>query len=73
MEIVDDSTGVTYFFSCSKWLDKKEDDQAIERVLPVAPRDARAAKAQYKISVYTSDIKFSGTDANVFIEVHGEK
>jgi hypothetical protein len=72
VEVLDDATGVSYFFPCSKWFDKKEGDQAIERVLPVAPKDAKAAKAQYKISVYTSDIKFGGTDANVFIEVHGE-
>ncbi|GLC44364.1 hypothetical protein PLESTF_000049800 [Pleodorina starrii] len=72
VEVLDDATGVSYFFPCGKWFDKKEGDQAIERLLPVAPKDATSAKAQYKISVYTSDIKFAGTDANVFIEVHGE-
>lgn len=27
----------------------------------------------YKIVVHTSDIKFAGTDANVFIEIFGDK
>ncbi|KAG2499991.1 hypothetical protein HYH03_002273 [Edaphochlamys debaryana] len=72
VEVTDDSTGVSYFFPCGKWFDKKEGDQAIERVLLVALKDPKAGKAQYKITVHTSDIKFAGTDANVFIEVHGD-
>lgn len=40
--------------------------------LQVAQRDPYAAKAQYKVTVYTSDVKFAGTDANVFIEIMGE-
>ncbi len=69
---MDDSTGVSYFFPCGRWFDKKEEDGATERLLPVAPKDPKGGKAQYKVSVYTSDIKFAGTDANVFIEVHGD-
>ncbi|PNH12713.1 Lipoxygenase y domain-containing protein 1 [Tetrabaena socialis] len=72
IEVADDATGVSYFFPCNKWFDKGEDDRAIERLLPVAPRDPKSGKAQYKITVHTSDIKFGGTDANVFIEVHGD-
>ncbi|GFR41097.1 hypothetical protein Agub_g1741 [Astrephomene gubernaculifera] len=72
VEVMDDATGVSYFFPCNKWFDRGEDDRVIERVLLVAPRDPKSGKAQYKVTVYTSDIKFAGTDANVFIEVHGE-
>lgn len=34
---------------------------------------ASAAKLPYKVVVTTSDIKFAGTDANVFIEICGER
>jgi hypothetical protein len=34
---------------------------------------AVAAKLPYKVVVTTSDIKFAGTDANVFIEICGER
>lgn len=72
VEILDDATGLSYFFPCNKWFDKGEDDRVIERVLPVAPRDPKSAKAQYKVTVHTSDIKFAGTDANVFIDIQGD-
>jgi len=36
-------------------------------------RAAGAAACKYKVIVYTSDIKFAGTDANVAIELRGEK
>ncbi len=49
-----------------------EDDHAIERTLEVAVMDPKAAKCQYKISVHTSDIRFSGTDANVYIQLFGQ-
>ncbi|KXZ56858.1 hypothetical protein GPECTOR_1g774 [Gonium pectorale] len=48
VEVMDDSTGVSYFFPCNKWFDKSEGDRAIERVLPVALKDPKSAKAQYK-------------------------
>ena len=73
VEIKDDATGVSYFFPCGKWFDKGEDDRQIERILPVAPRDAKSLKGPYKITVHTSHMKFAGTDANVFIDIHGEK
>ncbi|KAG2450199.1 hypothetical protein HYH02_000301 [Chlamydomonas schloesseri] len=72
VEIQDDGTGQTYFFPCGKWFDKDEGDKATERILPVAPFDPKSGKAQYKITVHTSDIKYAGTDANVYIEIHGE-
>lgn len=42
------------------------------RCVQVAPRDAKAEKAMYKVTVHTSDIKFAGTDANVEIQLFGE-
>lgn len=71
VEIVDDATGDNYYFPCGKWFDKKEDDGQIERILPAAKPDPNAVNCMYKVTVYTSDMKFAGTDANVFIELMG--
>lgn len=73
VEVVDEATGVDYFFPCGMWLDKKEGDGKIERDLPVTLRDLNAVKCMYKVTVYTSDLKFAGTDANVFVEMLGER
>jgi hypothetical protein len=35
VEVVDDAAGATYYFPCRAWLDKKEGDEAIERLLKV--------------------------------------
>jgi len=73
VEVTDDATGEATYFPCGTWLDKKEGDGLIERVLPAAATDATAEKCPYKITVHTSDIRFAGTDANVFIEVLGTR
>uniref|UniRef100_A0A383W527 PLAT domain-containing protein n=1 Tax=Tetradesmus obliquus TaxID=3088 RepID=A0A383W527_TETOB len=75
VEVVDDASGTTYYFPCRAWLDKKEGDGATERLLKAASEEdvASAAKLPYKVVVTTSDIKFAGTDANVFIEICGER
>ncbi|KAF5837533.1 hypothetical protein DUNSADRAFT_4226 [Dunaliella salina] len=73
VEIWDDATGQRYFFPCQRWFDKTEEDGLIERVLDVADVNADADTAMYKITVHTSDIKFAGTDANVFIQIFGNK
>lgn len=54
-------------------LDAKDGDGLIERVLPVAARDPDAAEATYRLTVYTSDLKYAGTDANVACEIIGAK
>ncbi|GFH09152.1 uncharacterized protein mot51, partial [Haematococcus lacustris] len=38
----------------------------------VSVKDPKAAQAQYRITVHTSDIKFAGTDANVSCQLFGE-
>jgi hypothetical protein len=35
VEVVDDAAGVTYYFPCRAWLDKKQGDGVIERLLKV--------------------------------------
>ena len=75
----------TYIFTCKRWLDKKEDDGLIERVLypnerlksaaenPIRPRE-RSQESEilyYKVNVVTSDKSKAGTDAKVYIQIYG--
>ncbi|CAD7701203.1 unnamed protein product, partial [Ostreobium quekettii] len=59
-----------YYFLCQRWLDKSKDDGKTERTLAAS---RHFPIAEYDVSVATSDVRGSGTDANVFIEIHGEE
>jgi hypothetical protein len=61
------------YFPASRWFDTSEPPKQVVQTLPVAVRDADAKTAEYKITVYTSDIKFGGTDAGVFVTLFGAK
>jgi hypothetical protein len=60
---------------CGKWFDKSEEDGQIERDVPATGQDGKASTplVSYKISVVTGDRHGAGTDANVFIQVFGDK
>uniref|UniRef100_A0A8C6Y609 Lipoxygenase homology PLAT domains 1 n=1 Tax=Naja naja TaxID=35670 RepID=A0A8C6Y609_NAJNA len=65
--------GLCLKFPCGRWLDKSEDDGAIERVL--FPAELQTVTyipfVPYEINVYTSDVFGAGTDADVFIVLYG--
>jgi len=72
VSIKNERTGWEWNFPCGRWLDKKEDDGLIEREL--LPSDSKASGGvTYKIEVKTGDRRGAGTDANVFIEMYGDK
>ena len=49
--------GKTFFFPCDRWLDKSQDDGALERLLMASDVGAvYAAKIPFEVIVYTSDI-----------------
>nr|XP_015194523.1 PREDICTED: lipoxygenase homology domain-containing protein 1 isoform X1 [Lepisosteus oculatus] len=68
-------TGVEQTFPCSKWLDEEEGDGLIERELyeMVSLRQKRQKKHPWSLWIWTSDLKGAGTDANVFLQIYGEK
>ncbi|XP_062409544.1 lipoxygenase homology domain-containing protein 1-like [Sardina pilchardus] len=68
-------TGIEQVFPCSKWLDEDEGDGMVERELyeMVSLRQKRQKKYPWSLWVWTSDVKGSGTDAQVFVQVYGEK
>lgn len=64
-------------FPCKRWLDKQHGLEAI--LTPDRDGDGQGdaleggVEVEYHVAVHTSDIRFAGTDANVFIEMHGTK
>ncbi|XP_043570379.1 lipoxygenase homology domain-containing protein 1-like [Chiloscyllium plagiosum] len=68
-------TGIEQTFPCRKWLDEDEGDGLIERELyeMVSLRQKRQKKNPWSLWIWTSDIKNAGTDANVFLQLYGNK
>eukprot|EP00854_Cymbomonas_tetramitiformis_P004275 gene4275-5262_t len=60
------ANGPALLFPCGRWLAKDADDGSTTReLLPASSGQMNVSK--YAIKVVTSDIRFAGTDANVFI------
>ncbi|TKS84776.1 Lipoxygenase -like proteiny domain-containing protein 1 [Collichthys lucidus] len=68
-------TGLEQTFPCARWLDEDEGDGLIERELceMVSLRQMRTKKYPWSLWIWTSDVKGAGTDAQVFVQVYGEK
>ncbi|XP_030643524.1 lipoxygenase homology domain-containing protein 1 [Chanos chanos] len=62
-----------FYFACNNWLSKKEGDGLFVRDLlgSLDPMDMPKYN-KYVVSVFTADVKGSGTDADVFINIFGE-
>ncbi|XP_060788698.1 lipoxygenase homology domain-containing protein 1 [Neoarius graeffei] len=62
-----------YYFACNNWLSRKEGDGLITRDLlgTIDPSDMPKYN-KYVVSVFTADVKGSGTDADVFLNIFGE-
>jgi len=73
--ITNDKIGKSWYFLCGEWLDKSEGDKKIVRDLQAKDADGVAVlpMATYKILIVTGDISGAGTDADVFIQMFGDK
>ncbi|XP_037833937.1 lipoxygenase homology domain-containing protein 1-like [Kryptolebias marmoratus] len=62
-----------FYFSCNNWLSRVEGDSLYVRDLlaTMDPMDMPKYN-KYVVSVFTADLKGSGTDADVFINIFGE-
>ncbi|XP_053277048.1 lipoxygenase homology domain-containing protein 1 [Pleuronectes platessa] len=62
-----------FYFACNNWLSKTEGDGIYVRDLlgSMDPMDMPKYN-KYIVSVFTADVKGSGTDADVFINIFGE-
>uniref|UniRef100_A0A3B4CPZ4 PLAT domain-containing protein n=1 Tax=Pygocentrus nattereri TaxID=42514 RepID=A0A3B4CPZ4_PYGNA len=68
-------TGIEQVFPCGRWLDEDEGDGLVERELyeMVSLRQRKQKKLPWSLWIFTSDMKGAGTDAQVFLQVYGEK
>ncbi|KAE8636810.1 hypothetical protein XENTR_v10003144 [Xenopus tropicalis] len=68
-------TGIEQTFPCGHWLDVDEGDGLIERELyeMLSLRQKRQKKHPWSLWIWTSDMKSAGTDANILLQVYGEK
>ncbi|XP_077943299.1 lipoxygenase homology domain-containing protein 1 [Gasterosteus aculeatus] len=68
-------TGIEQTFPCCKWLDEKEGDGLIERELyeMVSLRQKRQKKHPWSFWIWTSDIPGAGSDADISLQVYGER
>jgi hypothetical protein len=72
--IIDDGTGESWTFPCNRWFDEGQDDGLIVRELFPGEGAASAdGKVIYEIEVVTGTVRGAGTDANVFLEMIGDK
>lgn len=56
-----------WYFDCGQWLNSS----IRERSLQVSREDPSLKPVQYKVLAHTSKVRNAGTDANVFVELHG--
>uniref|UniRef100_A0A665W322 Lipoxygenase homology domains 1a n=1 Tax=Echeneis naucrates TaxID=173247 RepID=A0A665W322_ECHNA len=62
-----------FYFACNNWLSREEADNLFVRDLlgSMNPMDVPKSN-KYIVSVFTADMKGSGTDADVFLNIFGE-
>nr|KAI8760088.1 lipoxygenase homology domain-containing protein 1-like [Biomphalaria glabrata] len=82
----DDQDTEDYWFFVDKWFSKGEGDKLIVRELIPTDKDGKPLrgslqdlsddddleKMEYTVKVFTGDVSYAGTDANVFITLYGE-
>ncbi|MEW5311146.1 MAG: hypothetical protein WDW38_002885 [Sanguina aurantia] len=61
----------TCWFECDQWFDSGSGDQQVERLLTAQLEKPASKLTQYKVLVVTSKRMGAGTDANVFVDIHG--
>ncbi|XP_077594101.1 lipoxygenase homology domain-containing protein 1 [Stigmatopora nigra] len=62
-----------FYFACNNWLSREEGDNLFVRDLLGSLNQMDVPKLnKYTVSVFTPDMKGSGTDADVFLNIFGE-
>ncbi|KAL5006870.1 hypothetical protein ScPMuIL_015676 [Solemya velum] len=67
------SRGEHYTFACHRWLAKDEGDGQTMIELEPSATDEREKNIPYEVTVWTGEKSGAGTDANVFMQIYGEK
>jgi hypothetical protein len=73
VEVMCVTTGETVLFPADRWLaTDMEPYETTQTLYPLKDGQVADKSVEYKIDVYTSDIRFAGTDANVKMKMFGE-
>ena len=80
IQLQNTSTKERFLFPCGRWLDRKKEDGEIVRELPVCAIEGEGEQSVsplaiviYNVSVFTGKTSGAGTDANVFLQIFGER
>lgn len=81
--VKEDLTNKSWVFVCNKWIDSKPSEDnpkglQMRELLPASKDDVDDADAGpsgefFRLDVITGDRRGAGTDANVFVELYGDK
>ncbi|XP_048241483.1 lipoxygenase homology domain-containing protein 1-like isoform X2 [Haliotis rufescens] len=67
------SRGEHYYFAAHRWLAKDEEDGQLEIDMDPSSTEQREKTIPYEVTIWTSNKRGAGTDANVFLQMYGEK
>lgn len=67
VEVHNPITGKTYCFPCNAWL---RDSECRKELLAGSPEGT--APTNYRVTVYTTDVRGAGTDADVYLVIYGQ-
>lgn len=75
IEMENMTTNEKYLFMCNRWLADDEEDGSIVRELPAKGPSIKNPLSldKYLVQVYTGSRSMAGTDANVYINIFGER
>ncbi|KAJ9526209.1 hypothetical protein QJQ45_009677 [Haematococcus lacustris] len=73
VEVTDTVRGLTTTFPCGCWLDPSDPPSLEQTLLPRGVGGELGMLQHYEVVVYTSDIRGAGTDANISLELWGDK
>ncbi|KAI3380663.1 hypothetical protein SNEBB_002301 [Seison nebaliae] len=72
VEILDDTSKISYIFPCNKWFALNEDDGQLSRILlPLSDDMEINSSIPYEVSVKTGNLLNAGTSAKVWITLYG--
>ncbi|KAF6255158.1 Lipase/lipooxygenase [Scenedesmus sp. NREL 46B-D3] len=67
-------SGQVWYFPCNQWLGSSQGDVAARRTLQAMRSfDPASLLCRYRVAVTTSNVRGAGSDANVFVVIHGSE
>lgn len=74
VEVVDLVASRSFFFPCGRWLSSADPKSLTQVLVPSTDRASELVPLiEYIVTVATGDARGAGTDADVFLSIHGDK